>query len=123
MALLPRAFVAMAHVADVSRSIAFYEKLGFAVGNTFVPPGASGPSWAWLQWGQAKLMITQADQPVVAEQQAVLFYLYYDDVPEAKASLSRLGIETGPINHPFYAPGGEFRVVDPDGYCLMVSHT
>jgi hypothetical protein len=26
------------------------------------------------------------------------------------------------ITTPFYAPRGEFRLVDPDGYCLMITH-
>lgn len=122
-ALRPRVLVAMAHVVDVSRSIAFYEALGFVVDNTFVPPGAPGPSWAWLQCGGAKLMVAKADAPVVPEQQAVLFYIYYDDVPAAKAAMDKKGVATGPINYPFYCPKGEFRVTDPDGYCLMIAHT
>jgi len=32
-------------------------------------------------------------------------------------------IDAGPIARPFYAPEGEFRVTDPDGYVLMVTHT
>jgi hypothetical protein len=41
----------MAFVADVRRSIAFYEQLGFSVGNTFTPPEADEPVWAWLDSG------------------------------------------------------------------------
>ena len=33
------------------------------------------------------------------------------------------GIAAGPITRPFYDPGGEFGVSDPDGYVLMVAHT
>jgi hypothetical protein len=25
--------------------------------------------------------------------------------------------------YPFYAPRGEFRLTDPDGYTLMITHT
>ena len=30
------------------------------------------------------------------------------------------GVAGGEIKSPFYAPRGEFRVEDPDGYVLMV---
>jgi hypothetical protein len=32
-------------------------------------------------------------------------------------------VDAGPIQSPFWAPRGEFRVIDPDGYVLMISHT
>ena len=44
-----RALVPLAHVVSVPVSIEFYEKLGFELGNTFTPDGASEPSWAWLE--------------------------------------------------------------------------
>jgi hypothetical protein len=31
-------------------------------------------------------------------------------------------VEPGPIVHPFYNPNGEFRLSDPDGYVVMVTH-
>ncbi len=118
-----RQLVPMAFVADVERSIAFYRHLGFEVGNTFAPEGATKPSWAWLQSGDAQLMLAVASEAVVAEQQAVLFYVYTDDVAAARVSLIEAGLGPGEITTPFYAPRGEFRLVDPDGYVIMVTHT
>ena len=117
------ALVPMAFVKSVPRSIAFYEKLGFVVGNSHTMQGDSEPSWAWLRSGGAQLMLARASDPVVAEQQAVLFYVYCDDVNGLRGRLLDAGVEAGPVKHPFYAPRGEFRVVDPDGYVLMVTHT
>ena len=113
----------MISVADVERSIAFYSHLGFEVGNTFACEGETKPSWAWLQSGDAQLMLAVASDPVVAEQQAVLFYIYTDDVVAARASLIESGLNPGAIKTPFYAPRGEFRLVDPDGYVVIVTHT
>ena len=113
----------MISVATVERSIAFYRHLGFEVGNTFAPDGATKPSWAWLQSGDAKLMLATASEPVVAKQQSVLFYVYTDDVAVARASLVEAGLSPGAITTPFYAPRGEFELVDPDGYVLMITHT
>jgi predicted enzyme related to lactoylglutathione lyase len=116
--------VPLLSVADVGRSIAFYRHLGFEVGNTFTPADESKPSWAWLQSGDAQLMVgTSHDEPVVANQQAVLFYVYTDDVTAARATLAEARLKPGAITTPFYAPRGEFQLVDPDGYVVMVTHT
>jgi hypothetical protein len=68
-------------------------------------------------------MVARASEPVIASQQAVLFYVYRDDVAGKRAELQKAGIAAGTIAFPFYAPRGEFRVEDPDGYVLMVTHT
>jgi predicted enzyme related to lactoylglutathione lyase len=123
MAIPIRSLVALAHVRSVPESIAFYEKLGFTRGNTFVPPDETEPVWGWIQSGNAQLMLAKAGEPVVPSQQAVLFYLYVDDVAAKHAELRESGITGGDIQYPFYAPRGEFRLTDPDGYTLMVTHT
>ena len=117
-----KSLVPMAHVAEIGASTAFYERLGFEVGGSFIPPGDESPSWVSLISEGAELMLSRADQPVVAEQQAVLFYLYCDDVGGMHARLSEAGVNPGPIATPFYNPDGEFRLVDPDGYVVMVTH-
>jgi hypothetical protein len=118
-----RSVTAMLHVASVPRSITFYANLGFEVGNTFKPDGAAELSWAWLEaGGGATLMVARASGPVDPEQQAVLFYLYCDDVKGMHRHLAEAGVEMSPIQYPFYSPKGEFRIADPDGYCLMMSH-
>ena len=113
----------MVFVADVERSIAFYRHLGFEVGNTFTAGDATQPTWSWLHSGDAQLMLAAASEPIVAEQQRVLFYIYTDDVAAARESLVETGLGPGEITTPFYAPRGEFRLVDPDGYVVMVTHT
>ncbi|PYQ35500.1 MAG: hypothetical protein DMF55_07240 [Acidobacteria bacterium] len=119
----PRSLVPFAHVSSVPRSILFYRKLGFEVGNTFVPSGETEPAWAWLESDRAQLMLARASAPVLADQQAVLFYVYVDDVAAARSALAEAGVSVGEIERPFYAPRGEFRVHDPDGYVLMITHT
>ena len=53
-------------------------------------------------------------------QQAVLFCCWSPDVEAFHAELRDAGIVVGAIEYPFYMPAGEFRVVDPDGYVLLV---
>lgn len=115
--------VAFAHVADVERSIRFYADLGFRVANSVVPKGSEKPTWAWLQSGEASLMIAQASGPIDAQQQAVLFYLYYENIAQTRAALLALGHRPGEIGYPFYMPGGECRLHDPDGYVLMLAQS
>jgi predicted enzyme related to lactoylglutathione lyase len=114
--------VPMLSVADVERSIAFYSHLGFEVANTFACEGETKPSWAWLQSGNAALMLA-AEAESVAAKHTVLFYFYVENVEAARASLVEAGFNPGAIATPFYAPQGEFELVDPDGYIVMVSHS
>lgn len=114
------ALVPFVHVADVPRSIDFYTKLGFVVGNTFVPEGEHDPAWAWLEVGTARLMLARADGPIDRDQQGVLFYTYCTDIAAAHRELTEAGVTVGAIKKQFYAPHGEFRIEDPDGYVVMV---
>jgi hypothetical protein len=119
-----KSLVPMAFVHSVTRSIEFYRQLGFEEGNRHTPDGQGEPVWAWLQSkGGAQLMVARASHPVEADKQAVLFYAYCPDVAAFRDQLVAAGVDAGPITRPFYAPRGEFRVIDPDGYVVMITHT
>lgn len=117
--------VAMIRVSDIEVSAAFYRLLGFEIGN-FVP--REGPkSWAWLyspgaaDWKSGpNLMLTCTDllKPIA---QDVLFYLYTADLIALRETLIAQGLKPGEIACPEYLPKGEFRIDDPDGYCLMIA--
>ena len=126
MSAQTRSLVAFAHVADVERSIRFYADLGFEVGNRVLSDevqsdGGSLTVWAWLHSEKANLMVGLADEPVDTRTQAVLFYLYFDDIQATRDALVGLGHAPSAICHPFYMPGGECRLLDPDGYVLMLA--
>lgn len=122
------------HVADVERSLAFYEQLGLRRGDTLGHEGRL--FWGSMHNGQALIMFAQADPPIEAELQGVLFYLYSRDVVALREHLLECGLREGdpgsdgngpegkgvvfPIRHPDYMPRGELRVHDPDGYCLLI---
>jgi hypothetical protein len=118
-----RALVPYAHVESVPRSIEFYKKLGFTVHNAVAIDGGSELTWAYLTQGGAQIMVARSSGPINPEDQAVFFYLYCDDVDAKHAELSAHGLNPSEIRKPFYAPRGEFRVADPDGYGLMITHT
>lgn len=127
-AALVTGLVPMIHVADPERSIAFYRLLGFEVGNKVPPVGP--PHWAWLyqpaaaNWKQgANLMVTRSECAINPETQDVLFYLYATDLVALRNFLLAAGVKVSEISHPEYLPAGEFRMADPDGYCLMVAQS
>ena len=88
------------------------------------------------------MMLARASEPIVASQQAVLFYMYSNDVAGLRVHLLAQGIrdagrpldERPPIEHalipagavvfeigrPSYMPQGELRIHDPDGYVILV---
>jgi hypothetical protein len=116
------ALVPMAHVADVPDSIAWYEKLGFVAQHTWTPEGRP-MQWAYLSNGGAQLMLVRSARPMNAGAQDVLFYLYAQGVAAYREKLISLGLQPGELTFPPYAKNGEFRIDDPDGYCLLVGDT
>ena len=121
------------HVADVERSLSFYEQLGLVRQGTHAVDGRT--VWGSMRNGQAHIMFAQADPEVDDALQGVLFYLYSKDVRALRSHLVGCGLrdmsappQAGvsargvvfPIQKPFYMPAGELRVHDPDGYCLLI---
>ena len=109
-----QALVPFVHVTDVDASAAFYALLGFEVGATYRP--ADRLSWVALRHAGANLMLALADAPVVAGEQAVLFYL-----SALRDGLVSHGVVAGEIVDGSPGPKQEMRISDPDGYVLMVA--
>lgn len=114
-----RDLVPIARVADMKRSIEFYGQLGFEVVGRYEPEGET--KWAYLRSGGADLMLTLADEPVTPAAQGILFYVYVPGVAAFREQLAARGLKVGELQHFFFAQDGEFRMVDPDGYVLLIS--
>jgi catechol 2,3-dioxygenase-like lactoylglutathione lyase family enzyme len=111
--------VPLEFAADVQRAIDFYKLLGMEVHHSL--RNSSGQlKWVFRASDHAELMLSIASDPVIASQQAVLFYLYSPDLIGLRAHLLARGIKVSPITYPDYTPKGEIRVDDPDGYCLLI---
>ena len=107
--------IPMVQVADVQRSIDFYRLLGMEIGGSLRNPSGE-LQWVHLGCDRAEVMFTLASEPVIAGQQAVLFYLYSPQLVQLRECLLSNGVKVSDITYPNYMPKGEIRVEDPDGY-------
>lgn len=110
-------------VADVGRSIAFYERLGFAVDAVF-----EGPAYAILVgWGMRLSLAEQGhpadDRPgvqmIAPEDRGRVQAALVLEVGDVRAEHARLTADGVPfLAEPYSPPWGGCRVfaVDPDGY-------
>ncbi|HYN94357.1 MAG TPA: VOC family protein [Pilimelia sp.] len=111
--------VPCAHVADMDKSLAFYQRLGFLVRDSRVTADGHIMS-ATLECGDSGLMLAQTDQPVDRTSQGVLFHGYDTDVAKLREELVGQGVAAGKVEHPEHLPAGQIRVEDPDGYVLLI---
>lgn len=124
------------HVHDVDASLAFYAKFGFATVKTMTD-GRGKAFWALTRCGNAEVMLAQASGPIDADQQAVLLYMFSRDVAGLRARLIEGGLrDAGAYSgkqtrddttrsvyeaaHPMHMKQGELRIIDPDGYVILV---
>ncbi len=130
------ALVPFVHVASVDDSLAFYAHLGLKCDNR-MSDAQDRAFWGSAASGNAKIMFAQSSGPIAPEDQAVIFYMYTDNVKALRTHLLERGLHDGgefcgaagpnngrrvvfAVSHPHYMPAGEVRVSDPDGYCILV---
>ena len=117
----PKAVVALLKVADVDRSISFYEKLGFEVGNEPLKNDQGVKAFVWMHHGNAaQIMLTRAGQPLDSGSRHMMFYLYTNDMRAYRQKLIASGVKVGGVTRPFWSQDGEFQVEDPDGWVWIV---
>src|SRR4051794_3966213 len=106
-------------VSDCARSVAFYERVGFDLEDEHEHDGKL--DWAALESRDAHLMLARASAPIERDKQAVLFYLYADDLAALRDQLLAVGVTAGEIPDGSPGPAREMGLADPDGWCLMVA--
>ncbi|HYP13242.1 MAG TPA: VOC family protein [Bryobacteraceae bacterium] len=112
-------FTPMLHVAEIERSIPFYEILGFRIIDT---DRGNPLGWARLHCKGGAVMFLRAEHEVKGSRAPVLFYMYTPDLHAFRERLLAHGVEVPPITHPGYMPSGEINFADPDGYHIGVAH-
>jgi catechol 2,3-dioxygenase-like lactoylglutathione lyase family enzyme len=111
-------------VADVERSISFYEELGFEVVKRYEPDGRL--EFAGLEaTSSAKLMLARVDDvPETGPDAATpgFLYLYTSDLERLRERLLAAGHLAGEIDEgPGPGPSRQMCVRDPDGHGHMVA--
>jgi catechol 2,3-dioxygenase-like lactoylglutathione lyase family enzyme len=112
--------IAMAHVANVQRSVDFYKLLGMELLGSLKASDSSELRWAHVACEEAHLMLARASGPIISGDQAVLFYLYSPNLIALREHLIAAGVSVSLITYPEYMPKGEVRLEDPDGYVLLI---
>lgn len=108
----------MLHVAEIEKSIQFYELLGFSTVDT---DRCKPLGWARLHCEGGALMFLRAEGPVDQAHQ-VMLYMYTPDLSGLREQLLARGLQVPPINYPGYMPSGEITLRDPDGNIVLVGH-
>lgn len=101
-------------VRDVSRSVAFYEKLGFTSHGMWAEP----PLFAIVQRGDVTLALDRArqDGPIPLNQWWAA-YIYVDDAKALREEFAALDLpELTEMHFPEHYGCIDFDVVDPDGH-------
>ena len=106
--------IPMLPVADIGRSIEFYEKLGFSVETR-----RDEWRWAMLVFGDCRIMVDQSINVHPGTPRSGVLYLYPDDIVEYHQQVRATGLEIPDLETTFYGLT-EFRLDDPDGNRLWV---
>lgn len=138
----PHRLVPFVYVADVRTSLEFYGLLGFVTRST-LRDNDGRVNWAWAETPgprKAQLMFSRTWRPIVPGHQDIFFYVYTLNLRTLRDHLLAHGVQDGgpahasepaagepprtrtlfAVHHPPYMPQGEFRLHDPDGYCLLI---
>ena len=109
----------MLHVAEIERSIHFYELLGFATVDT---DRCQPLGWARLHCEGGAVMFLRAEEPLDASAHAAMLCMYTPDLAGLREQLLASGVKVPAIRYPEYMPSGEIQLADPDGNFIVISH-
>jgi hypothetical protein len=107
------------HVAEIERSLKFYELLGFETVDT---DRCQPLGWARMHCDGGAVMFVRAEEPLDGSTRSVLLYMYTPNLVELREQLLASGIDVPPISFPGYMPSGEIGLRDPDGYAVLIAH-
>ena len=110
----------MLHVAQIEKSIPFYESLGF---KTIDAEGCTPLAWARLHCEDGSaVMFLRAEHPIDPSAQTFMIYMYTPDLAGLRERLSANGVKVSAIKYPAYMPTGMINLADPDGYKIEIAH-
>jgi hypothetical protein len=109
--------VPVVYVTDIELSVRFYALLGFG---EQVNGTADEWRYSYLTCDTTGLLLAAGGSVWSAEQGPVLLYLRLTDVDAVQRALEAAGHTAEHLGYPDHAPGGELKVLDPDGHGLLL---
>lgn len=109
--------IAVTYVRDIDSARAFYELLGFREQSA---GHAETSAWLALHQGDLSVLLAYTRPPLEIAPLPLLFYFFCDDLDAVVAALGAAGAEVTRTGHPPHAPGGEVKVLDPDGNTVLI---
>jgi len=109
--------VPVVYATDIERSVDFYQLLGFALQ---IRGHDDEWRWAYLKCGDTGMLLAAGGSVWTADPGPVLLYLRVTDADALQRTLAAAGVHVEHLGYPDHAPGGELRVLDPDGHGLML---
>jgi catechol 2,3-dioxygenase-like lactoylglutathione lyase family enzyme len=106
--------IPMLPVRSMPASVAFYEKLGFAVEDR-----QDAWRWAMLIFGDCRLMVDESINVHPDAPRLSVLYLYPDDIVAYHQQVRANGLDIPDLETTFYGMT-EFRLDDPDGNRLWI---
>jgi hypothetical protein len=109
----------MLHVAEIEKSLKFYELLGF---ETIDTDRCDPLGWARIHCEGGAIMFLRAEEPIDRARYGTMLCMYTPDLPALHEQLLAAGLNVPPIRCPEYMPSGEIQFSDPDGNSIIISH-
>jgi catechol 2,3-dioxygenase-like lactoylglutathione lyase family enzyme len=109
--------VPVCYVRNLDRARDFYALFGFA---ELRGGEAGGSRWSYLRSGANTVLLAAVQPPLIGVELPLLIYFYVDDLGAVGVRLAAAGVKVEHVGYPDHAPGGEVRVIDPDGNVLLV---
>jgi len=106
--------IPMLPVRHMPASVAFYEKLGFAIEDR-----QDQWRWAMLVFGDCRLMVDESINVHPDAPRLSVLYLYPDDIVAYHRQVRANGLDIPDLETTFYGMT-EFRLDDPDGNRLWI---
>jgi catechol 2,3-dioxygenase-like lactoylglutathione lyase family enzyme len=112
-----QSMIAVTYVRDIDSARAFYELLGF---REQLSGRAETSAWSALNQGDLSVLLAFTRPPLEIAPLPLSFYFYCADLDAIVAGLGAAGVEVTRTGHPPHAPGGEVKVLDPDGNTVLI---
>jgi len=112
-----QSMIAVTYVRDIDSARVFYELLGFREQSA---GRAETSAWSALYQGDLSVLLAFTRPPLEIAPLPLLFYFFCDDLDAVVAALGTAGVEVTRTGHPPHAPGGEVKVLDPDGNTILI---